>query len=224
MSSSSSPITPNFSHPLPSPYSNMGTPSRQPQATSRDEVAASYGVLPRTTSAHELDSRSRPPLSASLSQPANTAQKTHLPRKTNSAQNLPMRFPTSPAPISPEDDTVNNEIEREVSLNDFLKEQWQPQTSTLPFSTDQALIAKSSSKMDLRRQANLPGRERQLSKDSKASDHSDKTIVQKLLNRKPSNSSLSSVATANDKLREASRDHTSSDQIAFQYPDMPQPK
>lgn len=226
MSSSSSPTTPNFSRPLPSPYDNMETPTCQPQAISGDDFVARYGVPPRTLSVCQLDSKSRPPLSASLSQPGgiNTTPRPILPRKTNSAQDLPMRFPISPAPVSTEDSTIKGKIEREVSLNDFLKEQWQPETSTLSFSIDQALIAKSSSKMDLRRQAYLPRRESQLSKHSKASDQSDKTIVQKLLHRKASDSSLSSAVTTNDKLREVSQDHASSDQIALQYPNMPQPK
>lgn len=119
---------------------------------------------------------------------------------------------------------MDRKIERKVSLNDFLKEQWQPQTSTLSFGTEHPSIAKSSSRMDLRRQASFPSHGRQVSKDSKASDQSDRTIVQKLLNRKASNSSLTPAITTNDKLRDASGDSTGSDQTAMAHPTLSQPK
>jgi hypothetical protein len=225
MSSSPPPTTPNFSRPLPSPY-NMGTPTRQPRVTSADRAAARHGVPPRTSSARHLDSKNRPTLSASLSQSSDidVAQTPLLLRKMSSIQDLASRFPVSPAPTSAGVRIMDRKIERKVSLNDFLKEQWQPQTPTLSFGTEQPLIAKSSSTTGLRRQASFPSHGRHVSKGSKASDQSDKTLVQKLLNRKASNSSLQPAITTNDRLRSASGVSTGSDQTAVIHSTLSQPK
>lgn len=203
----------------------MGTPTRQPRATSADRAAARHGMPPRTLSAR-LDTENRPPLSASLSQPSgiNTAERPLLPRKTSNIQNLASRFPVPPAPASASARIMDRTIERKVSLNDFLKEQWQPQTSTISFDTEHPPIAMSSSRKDLRRQASFPSHGRQVSKDSMASDQSDRTTVQKLLNHKASNSSLPPAIPTRGKLRDASGDSTGSDQRVAKVPAITQPK
>ena len=123
---------------------------------------------------------------------------------------------------------MDRKIERKVSLNDFLKEQWKPQPSTGPtlHTTPEhpPTITTSKATMGLRRQASFPSHERQVSKDSKASDRSDRTVIQKLLNRKASNSSLPPTATAKIKQRDVSLDSTGSDQTVINRDPIPQPK
>ncbi len=228
------PPTPNFSRPLPSPYNNMGTPTRQPRATPR---AASAGRMssrpelpPRTSSARQLTSENLPPLSASLSQPSDlsTTRPSLSLRKMTSIQNLAARFPISPGPASAGGRIVERPFEREVSMNEFLKEQWKPQSSAGPslHSTPEhpPAITNEKSTMGLRRQASFPGHERQLSRDSKASDKSDRTVVQRLLNRQDSNASLPTSATGKSKLEDTSGASTGSDQTVIKYPAILQPK
>lgn len=223
---SSPPSTPNFSRPFPSPYNNMGSPTRQPRATSADQVASRHDIPPRTSSARQLNSENRLPLSASLPQPSgiHTAQKTLLPRKMNSIQDLASRSPVPPAPTSAGGRIIGRKIERKVSFNDLFKEQWQPQMSTLSFSREHPPIIEPRSKMSLRRQTSFPSHERQISKDSKVSDKSDRTIVQKMLSRKPSNSLLPPRVTTKDELGNASGDSTVSHQTVVKYPAILQPK
>jgi hypothetical protein len=78
---------------------------------------------------------------------------------------------------------MDRKIERKVSLNDFLTELWKPQPSfgpalqTTPEHPPTFITNKP--KMGLSRQASFPSHERQAS-ESKASDQSSKTMIQKL--------------------------------------------
>jgi hypothetical protein len=78
---------------------------------------------------------------------------------------------------------MDSKIERKVSLNDFLKEQWKPLPSSGPTlqTTPEhpPTFITNKPKMGLSRQASFPSHEPQAS-DSKASDQSSKTMTQKL--------------------------------------------
>jgi hypothetical protein len=109
-------------------------------------------------------------------------------------------------------------------MNDFLKEQWHLQTSTLSFRTEHPPSAQSSSRIDIRRQASFPSYGRQVSKGSIASGRSDRTIVQKLLNRKAFNSSLPPSVPSKGKVRDVSEDSSGSDQKITSNSATSQPK
>jgi hypothetical protein len=78
---------------------------------------------------------------------------------------------------------MDRKIERKVSLNDFLKEQWKPQPSfgpTLQKTPEHPpTFITNKLKMGLSRQTSFPSHGRQAS-ESKASDQSNKTMIQKL--------------------------------------------
>lgn len=79
---------------------------------------------------------------------------------------------------------MDRKIERKVSMNDFLKEQWKPQVTTgptlqtTPGHPPNFIINKP--KIGLSRQSSFPSHKRRASKDSKASDQSRMTMIQKL--------------------------------------------
>lgn len=79
---------------------------------------------------------------------------------------------------------MDRKIERKVSMNDFLKEQWKPQVTTgptlqtTPEHPPNFIINKP--KIGLSRQSSFPSHKRRASKDSKASDQSRMTMIQKL--------------------------------------------